>query len=94
MKILLLTAVIIKYYILNFRMAQTLHATCDFEGYLFCNMPADTLEVEVKIKMKWGSTQCLKILIPMLKSTVPGIEQIGEARHIPEGGEHPKGKLM
>ena len=45
-----------KQYILNFRMAlsKTLNATCDLDGYLFCRMPEDTLEVEVRIKTKWG----------------------------------------
>ena len=33
---------------------KTLNATCDLEGYLFCSMPEDTLEVEVKIKTKRG----------------------------------------
>ena len=32
---------------------KTLSATCDLDGYLFCRMPEDTLEVEVKIKTKW-----------------------------------------
>ena len=33
---------------------KTVNATCDLEGYLFCRMPEDALEVEVKIKTKWG----------------------------------------
>ena len=33
---------------------KTLSATCDLDGYLFCRMPADTLEVEIKVKTKWG----------------------------------------
>ena len=33
---------------------KTLNATCDLDGYLFCRMPEDTLEVEVKIQTKWG----------------------------------------
>ena len=42
--------------ILNFRIAlnKTLNATCNLHGYLFCRMPADTLEVEIKVKTKWG----------------------------------------
>ena len=42
--------------ILYFRMAlnKTLNATCKPDGYLFCRMPADTLEVEIKVKNKWG----------------------------------------
>ena len=34
---------------------KTLNATCDLDGYLFCRMPADTLEVEIKVKNKWGN---------------------------------------
>ena len=33
---------------------KTLNATCDLDGYLFCRMPEDTLEVEIKVKIKWG----------------------------------------
>ena len=34
---------------------KTLNATCDLDGYLFCRIPADTLEVEIKVKTKWGN---------------------------------------
>ena len=33
---------------------KTISAVCALDGYLFCRMPEDTLEVEVKIKTKWG----------------------------------------
>ena len=33
---------------------KTLNAICNLDGYLFCRVPADTLEVEIKVKMKWG----------------------------------------
>ena len=33
---------------------KTLNATCNLDEYLFCRMPADTLEVEIKVKTKWG----------------------------------------
>ena len=33
---------------------KSLHATCDLDGYLFCRMPAEALEVEIKVKTKWG----------------------------------------
>ena len=41
---------------MNFRIAlnKTLSATCNLDGYLFCRMPAETLEVEIKVKTKWG----------------------------------------
>ena len=31
-----------------------LNVACDFNGYLVCQMPADTVEVELKIKMTRG----------------------------------------
>ena len=27
---------------------------CDLDGYLFCKMPAEALEVEIKVKTKWA----------------------------------------
>ena len=33
---------------------KTLNVTCDLDEYLLCRMPADTLEVEIKVKTKWG----------------------------------------
>ena len=40
----------------NFRMAsdKSLNATCNLDGYLFCKMPVEALEVEVKVKTTWG----------------------------------------
>ena len=32
---------------------QSLSISLDFQGYLVCQIPADTLEVELKIKTKW-----------------------------------------
>ena len=58
---------------------KTLNATCDLDGYLFCRMPEDTLEVEIKVNTKWGSTQCFKTLIPTLRSSAPGTGWIEEA---------------
>ena len=34
---------------------KTLNATYNLDGYIFCRMPADTLEVEIKVKTKWGN---------------------------------------
>ena len=39
---------------------KTLNASCDLEGYLFCRMAEDALEVEVKIKTKWGKYTMLQ----------------------------------
>ena len=33
---------------------RTLNATCDLDGYLFCRMLDNVLEVELKIKTRWG----------------------------------------
>ena len=33
---------------------QTLSICVDFQGYLVCQIPADALEVELRIKTKWG----------------------------------------
>ena len=33
---------------------QPLSMSLDFQGYLVCQIPADALEVELKIKTKWG----------------------------------------
>ena len=32
---------------------KSLIAACDLDGYLFCRMPAEALEVEIKVKTKW-----------------------------------------
>ena len=32
----------------------TLNATCEFDGYLVCKMPADMVEMELKIKTRRG----------------------------------------
>ena len=34
--------------------SKTHNATYDLDGYLFCRMPEDTLEVDIKVKTKWG----------------------------------------
>ena len=33
---------------------QQLNVTCDFLGFLVCQMPTDVVEVKLKIKTKWG----------------------------------------
>ena len=33
---------------------QQLSVTCDFQGFLVCQMPLDVVEVKLKIKTKWG----------------------------------------
>ena len=36
-------------------MNQQLNASCDFLGYLVCQMPKDVVEVELKVKPNWIS---------------------------------------
>ena len=33
---------------------KSLNVTCDLDRYLFYKMPAEALEVEIKVKTKWG----------------------------------------
>ena len=39
---------------------NSLNTTCDLDGYLFCKMPAEALEVEIKVKTKWGKFSMLQ----------------------------------
>ena len=39
---------------------KSLKSTCDLDRYLFCKMPAETLEVEIKVKTKWGKFSMLQ----------------------------------
>ena len=39
---------------------KSLNTTCDLDGYLFCKMPAEALEVEIKVKTKWGKFSMLQ----------------------------------
>ena len=39
---------------------KSLNTTCDLNGYLFCKMPAEALEVEIKVKTKWGKFSMLQ----------------------------------
>ena len=45
-----------------FRMAlnKSLNAMCYLDGYLFCMMPAEALEVEINFKTKWGKFSMLQ----------------------------------
>ena len=39
---------------------KSLNAACNLDGYLFCRMPAGALEVEIKVKTKWGKFSVLQ----------------------------------
>ena len=41
-------------------MPQQLEVSCDLNGYLVCKMPKDMVEVEMKIKTKWGKYTLLR----------------------------------
>ena len=34
---------------------QQLSSSCNFQGFLVCQIPKDVIEVELKIKTKWGN---------------------------------------
>ena len=41
--------------IFSFRMNKQLNTSCDFQdGLLVCELAKDTVEVELKVKRKWG----------------------------------------
>ena len=33
---------------------QQLNVACNFQGFLVCQMPKDVVEIELRIKTKWG----------------------------------------
>ena len=41
-------------------MPQQLNVSCDFNGFLVCQIPKDVIEVELKIYTKWGKYTLLK----------------------------------
>ena len=58
---------------------KSLNATCNLDGYLFCRMPAEALEVEIKVKTKWGSLVCSRTPILEQRSIMHVTELIGGA---------------
>ena len=43
-----------KTFLLEWHSTQSLNANCDLTKYLFCQMPAGALEVQIKVKTTWG----------------------------------------
>ena len=41
-------------------MPKQLEVSCDFNGFLVCKLPKDVVQVELKIKTKWGKYALLK----------------------------------
>ena len=41
-------------------MNKQMSASCDFLGYLVCQMPKDAVEVKLKVKTKWGKYTLIK----------------------------------
>ena len=41
-------------------MSKQLNVSCDFKGYLVCQMPKDVVENELKVKTKWGKYTLIK----------------------------------
>ena len=46
----------------SFRMSMNkqLNVSCDFNGYLVCQISKDVVEVELKVKTKWGKYTLIK----------------------------------
>ena len=66
---------------------QQLSVACDFQGFLVCQMPRDIMEVELKIKTKWGSSPSIQTNMQKQKRTGPG-RWPAAAGSIP-GGDYP-----
>ena len=65
---------------------QPLCVSLDFQGYLVCQIPADALEVELKMKTKWGK---FTLHTGQFTRTEKYIEHGGrpiDARYTEEGG--------
>ena len=56
----------------------------DFQGYLVCQIPADALKVELKIKPGGVSLPYILTSLPEQRSTEHG-ERHANAKYIPEG---------
>ena len=39
---------------------KQLNISCAFDGYSVCQMPKDVVEVELKVKTKWGKYTLIK----------------------------------
>ena len=71
-------------------MNKQLNASCDFLGYLVCQMHKDVVEVELKVKTKWGKYTLIKISILGQKSIIQGTGQTaGQEFMLEEVEEHP-----
>ena len=53
---------------------QQLNVSFDFNGYLVCQMPPDIVEVELKIRTKWGKFILLKDFHTGQRNISPGVE--------------------
>ena len=60
----------------------TLNLSCNFNGYMVCQMPKNMVEVELKIKMTQGKYTFNKTLVPEQRGTIHGTGQIEEPRFI------------
>ena len=48
------------YFIFRMALNKSLYDTCNLDEHLFCKMPVEALEVEVKVKTKWGKFSMLQ----------------------------------
>ena len=62
---------------------QPLSISVDFQGYLVCQIPADALEVDLKIKTMWGGLPYTWISLQEQRSTEHGKRQT-DTKYIPE----------
>ena len=65
---------------------QPLSISLDFQGYLVCQIPADALEVELKIKTKWGKFTLHTDQFTRTEKYRAWRKANRHARYTPEGG--------
>ena len=66
---------------------QQLSVARDFQGFLVCQIPKDVIEVELKIKTKWGKFTLHTDQHTRMENTGPGRRSSGTGS-IP-GGDYP-----
>ena len=72
---------------------QVLNSSYDFNGYLVCQIPENTFEVELKIKTTRGKYTLNKDTYTRTEKYHPWTEQIEGLKSIPEKEGHLEGKL-
>ena len=77
-------------YIFRMNSPQQLVVSCDLNGYLVCKMPKDKVEVEWKIKTKWGKYTLLRDFHSRTEKYRPWERAKNTLESTPKEGQHDK----